>query len=112
MVFLANQLQDDALLFAQLHSGLAGAAGTENIAVAGRQPVAWTTPNGTTGSFGLTSQIAFTAGTPSGPVYSVTLWDAETAGTFHGEYPLAGDVTFNLSGEYQVTAIDFTGTTS
>lgn len=111
MVFIANALQDDALLFAQLHSGLAGVSGTDNIALAGRQPAVWATPGGT-GSFGLASQISFTGGTPGTDVYSVTLWGAETAGTFYGEYALTGDTTFNFIGEYQVTAIDFTGTTS
>lgn len=98
------------LLFAQLHSGLAGMSGMDNIAVAGRRPVHWTMP--TNGDFGLISQIAYTAGTPNAAVYSVTLWDAETNGTYYGEYPLTGDAAFNVFGEYQVTAIDFKGTAS
>lgn len=111
MVLLANTLQAN-LVFAQLHSSIAG-DGTANIAVAGRQPVIWDTPDGV-GDFGLISAINFTGGEPAGTVYSVTMWDAETPGTgiFYGEFPVIGDSTFNLSGEYQVTAIDFTGTTS
>lgn len=111
MLFLAGSLQTDALLFAQLHSGFAG-DGTDNIALAGREPVHWDTPSGT-GDFGLISAITFSGGTPGGDVYSVTLWDEETDGACHGEFPItSGDITFNLTGEYQITAIDATGTSS
>lgn len=111
MLFLANTLQTDALLFAQLHSGLAG-DGTDNIAVPGRQPVDWDTPVGN-GDFGLISAIDFTGGTPGGDVYSVTIWDAETDGSCHGEFPITdGDITFNLMGQFSITAIDATGASS
>lgn len=108
MVFVATELQTK-LMFAQLHSGIAGAFGTDNIAVAGRQLIHWTTP---AASFGLISVLSFIGGTPGGPAYSITLWDTETDGVYYGENPLGGDNTFNAVGEFQVTAIDVTGTTT
>lgn len=110
MLLLAGVLQE-TLLYAQLHSGLAGVGGTDNIAIVGRQPVNWNTPVAT-GNFGLISLMSFTGGNPGADVYSVTLWDAETGGVFYGEHPLTGDVTFNALGDFQVTAIDFTGISS
>lgn len=97
------------LFYAQLHSGGAGAGGTDNIAIAGRRAVPWGAPGA---SFGLISQINFTGGTPGSAVHSVTLWSAETGGVCYGEFVLTGDLTFNAIGEFNVTAIDFTGTVS
>lgn len=110
MVVLANTLRA-TLLFAQLHSAAAGAVGTDNIAVAGRRPVFWGTP-APSGQFGLISAIDFTAGTPLGAAYSVSLWDAETSGVYYGEFVLGADSAFNSLGEYHVTVIDLTGTAS
>lgn len=110
LLFLAAQAQG-ILAYAQLHSGPAGVAGTDNIAVAGRQLVHWGTPTGA-GNFGLISQISFTGGTPGSDVYSVSMWSAETGGVFYGEDPLTGDVTFNALGDFHVTAIDATGNSS
>lgn len=96
------------LAFAQLHSGLAGAAGTDNIAASARQPALWGVA--TNGDFGLISSIDFTGGTPLGVVYSVSLWDLATGGTFYGEFPLGGDGALNGAGAYSITVIDVTGT--
>lgn len=99
-----------SLAYAQLHSAAAGTSGTDNAYALERQPVTWNIP--TTGDLSLASGIRFTGGTPNGTVYSVTLWDADADGTFYGEYPLSGDLTFNGQGEFLVTAIDFTATSS
>jgi hypothetical protein len=109
LVVLANALRQ-TLLFAQLHSDVAGTGG-DNIAIAGRLPVTWATPD-SDGDFGLASAVVFTGGTPGAPVYSVTLWDDETAGAFYGEFALGGDSAFSTAGQYSVTAIDFVGTSS
>jgi len=109
LVYISNSLQE-VLLFAQLHFDVAG-SGNDNIAVPGRQPVDWNTP-ASDGDFGLIAAVTFTSGVPGDPVYSVTLWDDETAGVFYGEFPLTGDSTFDNTGQYQVTAIDFSGTAS
>lgn len=100
----ANCLQT-GFLYAQLHTGAAGVLGTDNV-VSVRVPVFWGTIDG--GDFSLLSPLRFFGGTPNGPVYSVSLWDAGTSGTFYGEYPLTdGDLTFNGEGAFQVTALDF-----
>lgn len=96
------------LAYAQLHSAAAGGSYTSNVTSAARQAVTWTTSTGL-GSFGLLSQVSFTGGGATNPVYSVTLWSAITAGTCYGEFLLSGDATFNSSGEYALTALDFTG---
>lgn len=107
MVAAANTIRADAL-YGQLHSAAAGSSGTSNVTSAARQAITWTTPTGA-GSFGLTSQLSFTGGAANGAVYSVTLWSASTSGTFYGEFVLTGDTAFNSSGNYNVTAIDLTG---
>lgn len=110
LVHLANALQD-VFLYGQLHSGLAGVTGVDNIATAGRVAVNWDVPD-SDGKFRLISEIAFTGGVPDATVYSVTMWDDETAGLFYGEFVLTGDNAFNGAGEYEVTALDFTGTSN
>lgn len=110
MQLIATALQD-TLTHAQLHSGPGGADGTDNVTTSGRQEINWSTPD-SLGNFGLTSLINFTDGEINGVVTSVTLWDAETDGDVYGEWVLAGDQTFGFDGQYQVTAIDFTGTTT
>lgn len=108
LTLLAITLESN-LAFAQLHSGLAGTSGIDNIAVAARQSVPWGTIDVNAG-FGLASSIDFTGGTPFGTVYSVSLWDTATGGNFYGEFPLGGDGAFNGTGQYSVTVIDFTST--
>jgi hypothetical protein len=108
LTLLATTLQG-VLLFGQLHSAPAGVTNMDNIALPGRLPALWNTPGS---NFGLISAMNFTGGTPGASVYSVTFWDSETDGTCRGEEPLTGDVTFNAAGEFQVTAIDFVGTST
>lgn len=109
MVVAANALRA-AAAYGQLHSGDAG-AGTANTTTAARQAIAWTTPTGS-GNFGLAEPVDFTNGEPDSAVYSMTVWSAATAGTCYGQFVLAADSTFDGSGGYSVTALDFTGTTS
>lgn len=103
----ANYLQG-VLLYAQLHSGMAGPNGTDNVTPSPRQLVSWGQVTGL-GNFGLQSQIAFSGGPASGAVYSVTLWSSDQGGTYYGEAPLTGDANYNGAGEYFVTALDVTG---
>ncbi len=92
----------------KLHSGPAGISGTANLTAAAPQNPTWTTPTGL-GNFQLAAQVSFTGGSPSGPVYSLTLWS--TGGTYMGEFPMAAtaDPTFNGLGQYNVNAGDFIG---
>lgn len=110
MVLAANTVRG-AALYGQLHTAAAGTSGTSNVTTAARQAVTWSTPTGP-GSFGLGSGMAFTGGAASGPIYSITYWSAPTGGTFYGEFPLAGDLAFNASGTYTVTATDLAGTST
>ena len=109
MTQAANQLIN-ALAWAQLHSSAAGTAGTANIITGvARQRVPWGTPTGS-GNYSLVAMMLFTGGPANGTVYSVTLWDSLTGGTFLGEYVLTGDTAFNAAGQFQVTALDIVGT--
>lgn len=111
MVIAANAVRA-AALYGQLHTAAAGSSGTSNLASSGRMAVTWASATGP-GSFGLASGIAFTGGAASGPIYSITYWSASSGGTFYGEFPFtSGDLAFNASGTYTVTAEDLTGTST
>lgn len=84
MVAAANTLRGLAL-YGQLHSAAAGSSGISNVTTAARQPITWAAATGT-GSFGLSTALAFTGGAASGAVYSITVWNgtpsvAPTMGT-------------------------------
>ncbi|MBO0676790.1 hypothetical protein JRC04_04860 [Mycolicibacterium sp. S2-37] len=110
MTLAANALRS-GITHAQLHSAVAGGAGTSNVTSAARQAVTWAAASGD-GDFGLASALNFTGGAASGAVYSVTLWSASTSGTFYGEFPLTGDNTFNAAGEYTVSSLNLNGSAS
>lgn len=54
---------------------------------------------------------AFT-GTPGAAATHALLFSAATAGTFYGFDALSGDQTFNASGEYSLTSLTITGSSS
>lgn len=110
MVDAANALRAK-YVYAQLHTAAAGGSGTSNVSAAGRQSVSWAAATND-GDFGLSSAINFTGGAASGAVYSVTLWDAASNGTFGGEFVLTGDATFNAAGEYSVTTLNTNGSST
>jgi len=104
---LAGTLQE-TLLFAQLHSALAGVDGDDNIDPAGRQPLNWDTPD----SDGrLRDDLAgqLHRSEPRG-LCTRHLVGRRNWWRVLRRVPLGGDVTFNSAGEFQVTAIDFEGT--
>lgn len=98
----------NVLLYAQLHSAAAGSAGTSNVTTAARKSVSWSATTGN-GDFGLASAINFTGGAANGPVYSVTLWSASTAGTFYGEFVIGGQAAFDNSGGYTLDSLNLDG---
>lgn len=55
---------------------------------------------------------AFTGGAASGACVRVGYWSASTAGTYGGGSLLTGDQTFNAAGEYTVTSITETPTST
>jgi len=111
MIIAANALRA-ACIGAQLHTALAGPTGTANLCSSGRVAVSWGAAFGN-GDFGLATQLNFTGGGASNPIFSVTLWSTNTTGgTCLGEFILAGDVAFNGAGEYSITQINHDGTAS
>lgn len=54
---------------------------------------------------------AFT-GTPNGAATHALFFSASTAGTFYGFDALTGDQTFNASGDYNLTALTITGSST
>lgn len=103
---LANDLKALAP-YLSLHS--ANPAGTgANETTAGRQAANWSEASDAVTA----SNIAFTGGAASGPCTYVGLWSAATAGTFYGSYPLTGDQTFNASGQYTVTSLQITASST
>ena len=96
-------------LYASLHSADPGATGA-NESSASRLAVAFSVD--ADGDLTLPATLAFTGGAASGACTHVGLWSASTAGIFRGGFALSGDQTFNASGEYNVTALTITGTSS
>lgn len=91
---------------AKLHTGDPGAAGTSNTTTAGSQTIALSASGG---DISLSAPVDFTGGVPSGPCTYVSLW---AGATFRGAYALSGDQTFNAAGEYSLTALDVTGSST
>lgn len=58
------------------------------------------------------SNKAFTGGAASGPVVRVGYWSAASGGTYGGGALLTGDQSFNAAGEYTVTSITETPTST
>lgn len=98
-------------VYAQLHSAAAGVLGTDNLCSSGRENFTWGAATGD-GDFDISAPIPFTGGASMGDVYSVTLWDAATDGTFGGEFVLSGDTSFNNAGEYSLTSISQDGSST
>jgi hypothetical protein len=54
---------------------------------------------------------AFT-GTPGASATNALFFSASTAGTFYGYDALTGDTTFNAAGEYDITSLTVTGSST
>lgn len=95
---------------AQLHSADPGGSGTSNVTTAARQPVAFDVD--ADGDLSITGTVAFTGVAASGAVTHVTFWSASTGGTWRGTYAVVGDQAANTAGEFNVTGIVITGTST
>lgn len=94
---------------ASIHTADPGTTGTSESS-AGRQAV--TISVSAAGVMTLTN-VAFTGGASSGAVFSIGFWDASTAGNFYGDQAIeTGDTTFNAAGEFTVTSMTITPTSS
>lgn len=101
-----------AATHAQLHAGDPGGSGTSNLAGGSpaRQPIAWDADSD--GDLSLTGTETFTGITASSAVTWISLWSALTSGTWYGNFQLTGDLTANAAGEYELTEVTLTGTSS
>lgn len=96
-------------LYVSLHTADPGTTGA-NESSAARVSVTFSVD--ADGDLTIPSTLSFTGGAASGACTHVGLWSASVAGTFRGGFALSGDTTFNAAGEYDVTALTITGTTS
>lgn len=94
--------------YLSIHTSGAVTSSTSESAAA-RQPANWSHSNG---NLTLPSTVSFTGGTASGPAIRVGYWSALTGGTYGGGALLTGDQTFNAAGQYNVTGISETVTSS
>ncbi len=51
-------------------------------------------------------------GTPGAAATNALFFSASTAGTFYGYDALSGDATFNAAGEYDITSLTVTGSST
>ena len=110
MIVAANAIRA-AVLYAQIHSGDPGAAGTSNNHGVTRQAISWTAAT-SDGDFGLASALNFTGISAGGTCTWISVWSASSAGTWYGNFQLTGDTVANASGEFSVTAINLNGSAS
>lgn len=90
-----------------IHTAVPDGTGS-NASAAARQPITWaTTANG---DMVCNTPIAFTGGTPGGPIAALGFWNGPTAGTWRGYILTSGDTTFNAAGEATVTGFTIPGT--
>lgn len=93
-----------------LHSADPGTTGTNLVTTTARIAAAWAVD--ADGDLTLSSAAAFVGAPATTAVTYVGLWSALTAGTFRGGFALTGDLTTNAAGEYTVTALTITGTST
>lgn len=108
LLTIGAQAMTDAVDLLSLHSAQPDATGS-NETTATRQTPTWDTA--ANGDLILTTDEAFTGGTASGACTHVGLWNAAGT-TFYGYFALTGDQTFNAAGEYTLTAITVTGSST
>lgn len=91
----------------RLHTADAsGSAGTTNQTTAGDKTVS---PTASAGVVTIPS-TAFTGGAANGTIHGVSLWAGTT---YRGYFAIdAGDTQFNAAGEYTLTALTLTGSSS
>lgn len=106
---IGAQAMCDAITHISVHTADPGATGI-NESAAARQAASWDVA--ANGDMTLTTDEAFTGGTASGPCTHIGYWSAITGGTYYGSHALTGDQTFNAAGEYTLTAITISGSST
>ena len=80
-----------------------------NATSAPRRPAGWA--QAVNGDVSIGAPVSFAGGASNGPVTHVTLWSAQTGGTFRGSLaiPPGSDLSFNAAGNYSVDALTLAG---
>lgn len=108
LLLMGNAL-DAAITHMRLHSADPGSGETSSLG-SGRVACAFTSD--ADGDLTLDAAVDFTGLGAGATVAYVTLWSASSAGTRRGKFAITGDGTANAAGEYQVTALTITGTST
>lgn len=99
--------------FASLHTADPDPAGANEVTggspAYARQAITWDPASGAVA--GLNGTLAFN-GPASGAATHLGIWSAASGGTYYGSAALTGDQAFNASGEYNVTDITITASSS
>ena len=95
------------MVFAQLHTGAPGSAGTSNVSsVTTRPAVTWASASGASISAnGTLPKWTSWAGTNGQTQTAVSLWSASSSVTFGAAITLSASVTMNTGDELDLTAI-------
>lgn len=105
----AGNAIDGVLTHMRLHSADPGTT-EANALGSGRVACAFTSD--ADGDLTLDATVNFTGLGASATVAWVTLWNASTAGVRQGKFAVTGDSTANAAGEYSITALTLTGTST
>jgi hypothetical protein len=105
----AGNAIDGVLTHMRLHSADPGTTETSALG-SGRVACAFTSD--ADGDLTLDATVNFTGLGANATVAFVTLWNASTAGIRQGKFAVTGDTTANAAGEYSITALTLTGTSS
>ncbi|ETB34456.1 MULTISPECIES: hypothetical protein [Mycobacterium avium complex (MAC)] len=93
----------------QLHTGNPGVGGAANKSSAPMQTPVWTVVDAA-GGFDLAAPVQFSGGTPNGLAPYVSAWsDTSGSGTWYGNFPLTGDLTFDSNGQLTLETFTVTG---
>lgn len=93
----------------QLHTDNPGVGGAASKSNAAMQTPVWTVVDAA-GGFDLAAPVQFSGGTANGPVPYLSAWTAaDGTGTWLGNFPLTGDLTFDSNGQLTLEAFPITG---
>lgn len=105
----AGNALDAVITHARLHSADPGSGETNAL---GSARVAIALTSDADGDLTLDAPINFTGLGANATVAYLTVWNASTSGTRKGKFAVSGDGTANSAGEYTLTALTITGTSS
>lgn len=96
----------------QLHTANPGTGAATNKSSAAPVAPVWTVVDGN-GNFDLATPAQFSGGTPNGAAAYVSCWsDTSGLGTWYGNFPLTGDLTFDSNGQITLESFLISGSSS